>query len=55
MDLEQRADKLRFLLRDRDTKFTAGLDAVFTAAGMEMTRTPPKPRAKRLRPSLDEV
>jgi hypothetical protein len=33
---------LRFLLRDRDTKFGAAFDTVFTAAGMEVTRTPPQ-------------
>jgi putative transposase len=46
MTLDERADQLRFLLRDRDTKFTAAFDAVFTAAGMKIIRIPPQaPRA----------
>ena len=33
MDLGDRAGTVKFLLRDRDTKFTAAWDTVFTAAG----------------------
>jgi putative transposase len=46
MDLNNRADELRFLLRDRDAKFTTAFDAVFTAAGIDVLRTPAQaPRA----------
>jgi transposase InsO family protein len=46
MALDEDATAARFLVRDRDTKFTAAFDAVFSAADIEIIRTPPRaPRA----------
>ncbi|GAB2806680.1 hypothetical protein GCM10027176_09610 [Actinoallomurus bryophytorum] len=46
MDLDERAGGLRFLIRDRDTKFTAGFDDVFTSMGIKIIKIPPQaPRA----------
>jgi hypothetical protein len=40
MDLDGHLESVKFLLRDRDTKFTAAVDAVFTAAGIRILRSP---------------
>jgi putative transposase len=42
IDLDQRVDSLRFLLRDRDAKFTTAFDTVFTAADIQVIKTPPQ-------------
>ncbi|MBF8192084.1 hypothetical protein ITP53_41680 [Nonomuraea sp. K274] len=38
--LGQRAETLRFVVRDRDVKFTATFDEVFTSLGIRITKTP---------------
>ena len=40
MDLDERADRFRFLIRDRDSKFTAAFDAVFGGADIRILRCP---------------
>jgi transposase InsO family protein len=52
-DLGGRVESLRFLLRDRDSKYTSSFDAVFEAA--EMTVLPSAPQAPRMNAHCERV
>jgi putative transposase len=46
MDLGERAGRFKFLIRDRDSKFTTAFDGVLVGNGMRVIKTPVRsPRA----------
>jgi hypothetical protein len=43
MDLADRVSTVKFVLRDRDSRFCRAFDAVFAADGIQILTSPPAP------------